>query len=88
MKVLSAGVLCVLAVPSVNLAALRMAVNLVGRRIAPALEQIGAALETALAEDTVRTPAPPEPAHMPAGATIRPTPGTPNITRRFRGRTI
>lgn len=88
LKVLSAGVLCVLALPSVNLAALRMAVNLVGRRIAPTLEQIGADLEMALAEDTVRTPAPLEPPRMPAGATVRPTLGTPGTTRRFRGRTI
>ena len=72
-KVLSAGMLCVLADPQVNVAALRMAVNLVGRRIAPALEE---AEQAALAlaadgptrtEDTVRTEiptAPPEPSNV------------------------
>ena len=88
LKVLSAGLLCVLADPSVNLAALRMAVNLVGRRIAPTLEQISSDSEMERAEDTIRTMMPTDASRMPAGATVRPTVSAPTATRRFRGRTV
>jgi predicted regulator of Ras-like GTPase activity (Roadblock/LC7/MglB family) len=88
LKVLSAGMLCVLAEPSVNLAALRMAVNLVGRRISPALEQIGSDTELERAEDTIRTPIPNDASRMPAGATVRSAVAAPTATRRFRGRTV
>lgn len=88
LKVLSAGMLCVLAEPSVNLAALRMAVNLVGRRISPTLEQIDSDAEMELAEDTIRSPAPTEPARMPPGASVRPAIAVPGAPRRFRGRTV
>ena len=39
LKVLPGGMLCIVADGVVNMAALRMAANLVGRRVAPALEQ-------------------------------------------------
>ena len=42
LKVLAGGMLCIVAEGVVNMAALRMAANLVGRRIAPALEQADA----------------------------------------------
>jgi predicted regulator of Ras-like GTPase activity (Roadblock/LC7/MglB family) len=39
LKALGAGMLCIVAEGSVNMPALRMAANLVGRRLAPALER-------------------------------------------------
>ena len=84
LKVLPGGMLCIVADGVVNMAALRMAANLVGRRIAPALDQ-------ADADPLVLQPeaAPPQvDAAVVAGSTghRKPpviVPGT--GTRRFRG---
>lgn len=88
LKVLASGMLCVLAHPKVNVAALRMAVNLVGRRITPVMEQLEAEPPNALTEDTVKTAPPSEPPRPVPGAHVKasgsPAPGQ----RRFRGRTI
>jgi predicted regulator of Ras-like GTPase activity (Roadblock/LC7/MglB family) len=74
LKTLGGGMLCIVAEGGVNMPALRMAANLVGRRIVPALER--AAQEPA---------PPPEP---PPAATPRPPAVAPPGMRRFRGRTV
>jgi predicted regulator of Ras-like GTPase activity (Roadblock/LC7/MglB family) len=74
LKGLGAGTLCIVADGPVNMPALRMAANLVSRRIGPALEQ-AAALPPPPAVSTA--PAPPQaPKQMPPGM------------RRFRGRPV
>jgi predicted regulator of Ras-like GTPase activity (Roadblock/LC7/MglB family) len=73
LKALGAGMLCILAEGGVNMPALRMAANLVGRRIVPALER--AAQEPA----PLAAASPPSP---------RPPPEMPPGMRRFRGRTV
>ena len=88
LKVLSAGMLCVLAHPKVNVAALRMAVNLVGRRITPVMEQLGAEPPNALNEDTVKTAPPTEPPRVVPGAHVASAGASAAGQRRFRGRTI
>lgn len=91
LKVLSGGMLCILADGVVNMAALRMAANLVGRRISADLEQADAAPSgtppTSESMDAAAV------AGVPAGSTpsvrspIRPAVVTPG-TRRFRGRSL
>src|SRR6185369_11553320 len=71
-KVFAEGMLCIVTDSAVNMAALRMAANLVGRRVAPALQTASAA------------PPPPErgpPARASAGY-------APPGMRRFRGRPV
>jgi predicted regulator of Ras-like GTPase activity (Roadblock/LC7/MglB family) len=72
LKVLGAGMLCIVAEGAVNMPALRMAANLVGRRIVPALAR--ASQEPKLA------PPPPPPERQPGLA--------PPGMRRFRGRPV
>jgi predicted regulator of Ras-like GTPase activity (Roadblock/LC7/MglB family) len=72
LKVLGAGMLCIVAEGAVNMPALRMAANLVGRRIVPALER-------AAHEPTLPMQAPP-PERQPGLA--------PPGMRRFRGRPV
>jgi len=72
LKVLGPGMLCIVAEGGVNMPALRMAANLVGRRIVPALER-------ATQEPTPAIPAPP-PERQPGLA--------PPGMRRFRGRPV
>jgi predicted regulator of Ras-like GTPase activity (Roadblock/LC7/MglB family) len=72
LKVLGAGMLCIVAEGAVNMPALRMAANLVGRRIVPALER-------AALEPTIPMQAPP-PERQPGLA--------PPGMRRFRGRPV
>jgi predicted regulator of Ras-like GTPase activity (Roadblock/LC7/MglB family) len=75
LKALAGGMLCIVAEGGVNMPALRMAANLVGRRIVPALER--AVLEpTLVTEQQAPAPAPRAPAQAPPGM------------RRFRGRTV
>jgi len=77
-KTLPAGALCILSDGAVNMPALRMAANLVGRRITPALEAVARApLQAA-------EPAPP-PAPAPAA---RHVPLAPPGMRIFRGRPV
>jgi len=78
LKAVGDSLLCILAEGAVNMPALRMAANLVGRRIGPAV----ARLET--------EPLPAAPSHVPAEPT-QPTraPGAaPPGMRRFCGRTV
>jgi predicted regulator of Ras-like GTPase activity (Roadblock/LC7/MglB family) len=92
LKVLTDGVLCILADAGVNMPALRMAANVVGRRIAPDLARaamvpapsavpFGSASPTAGSASGAQAPAAastPVVAHRPAPAGMR----------RFRGRTL
>jgi predicted regulator of Ras-like GTPase activity (Roadblock/LC7/MglB family) len=74
-KSLPAGALCIISVGAVNMPALRMAANLVGRRIAPALDLVASAPPQAFEPEP--PPAPPRPPLLaPAGM------------RRFRGQTV
>jgi predicted regulator of Ras-like GTPase activity (Roadblock/LC7/MglB family) len=72
LKMLGAGMLCIVAEGPVNMPALRMAANLVSRRIGPALQQ-AAALPRAAAPFAQPAPVPRQ---MPPGM------------RRFRGRPV
>ena len=74
LKALGSGMLCIVAEGGVNMPALRMAANLVSRRIAPALEQ------------AARDPAPPEAPALPPAP--RSTGLAPPGMRRFRGRPV
>ena len=80
-KTLPAGALCIISNGGVNMPALRMAASLVGRRIAPVLDQV--ADDPALARGA-RVEAPPA-APPPTG---RPPALAPPGMRRFRGRTV
>jgi len=82
-KVLPDGMLCIITDGVVNMAALRMAANLVGRSVAPALQAANAppAAAAPVASASNRTtPAAPMPAR-PAGF-------APPGMRRFRGRPV
>lgn len=77
LKVLSAGTLCIVANNEVNMPAMRMAANLVGRRI-------GAVLQSS---ELAKEPAP----EAPPAASPTPKPGPPMAPpgmRRFRGRPV
>jgi predicted regulator of Ras-like GTPase activity (Roadblock/LC7/MglB family) len=92
LKALNGGMLCILADGVVNMAALRMAANLVGRRIAADIERINLGLDAALATDPragqgeTLSEAAGAPSGLPPGAVRSPVfaPGT----RRFRGRSV
>ena len=83
LKVLAGGMLCIVAEGVVNMAALRMAANLVGRRIAPALEQAEA--DPPLSQPPTVVPQVDVAAEAAAAARRPPVfvPGT--GMRRFRG---
>jgi predicted regulator of Ras-like GTPase activity (Roadblock/LC7/MglB family) len=76
LKTLTGGMLCIVAEGAVNMPALRMAANLVGRRIGPSVER--AALSAPL-------PVPEE--APPPEARSGPNAASP-VTRRFRGRSV
>jgi predicted regulator of Ras-like GTPase activity (Roadblock/LC7/MglB family) len=76
LKVLGDGMLCIIAEGAVNMPALRMAANLVGRRITPALSH------GALA------PLPPAVVAAAAPEAPRPPAVAPPGMRRFRGRPV
>ncbi|MEA2701237.1 MAG: hypothetical protein QOI66_5508 [Myxococcales bacterium] len=80
LKSLTAGMLCIVAETKVNMPALRMASNLVARRITLTVDQI----------DATPIPAPPSPRQSadPAARGLRPAGGGLPGTRRFRGRSI
>jgi predicted regulator of Ras-like GTPase activity (Roadblock/LC7/MglB family) len=81
-KVLGSGMLCIVAEGAVNMPALRMAANLVGRRIAPVLER--GELSPLYSPDSAEASAP-----TAAPATdSRPVSTMPPGMRRFRGRPI
>ena len=83
-KSLPAGALCIISSGSVNMPALRMAANLVGRRIAPMLDQV--------ADDPTYADTAPAPSATTAEAApstgARPPALAPPGMRRFRGRTV
>jgi predicted regulator of Ras-like GTPase activity (Roadblock/LC7/MglB family) len=81
MKSVGDSLLCILAEGAVNMPALRMAANLVGRRIGAAVVRMEAEPEP----PPVRAPAlPPPPAEPPRRAAPEAPPGM----RRFRGRAV
>jgi predicted regulator of Ras-like GTPase activity (Roadblock/LC7/MglB family) len=83
LKALVGGMLCILTERDVNMPAMRMAANLVGRRIASALEHADAA-PLPFEDDAPPPPAaPPERRTGPHAAALAP-PGM----RRFRGRPV
>ncbi len=83
LKAVAGGMLCIVVAGEVNMPALRMAANLVGRRIAPAV----ARAQTELPPPTFE--APPQ---RPGPTALPPSPGAPSAAappgRRFRGRTV
>lgn len=87
LKALTGGVLCIVIAGDVNMPALRMAANLVGRRIAPAVAKAEGEMEMPL-------PSEPEPratpvVSAPAGKATAPAPPqAPPGMRRFRGREV
>jgi predicted regulator of Ras-like GTPase activity (Roadblock/LC7/MglB family) len=85
LKVLPSGVLCILAESSVNMPALRMAANVVGRRLAGVLA--GAAALPAASPEVV-VPAEVAPAEPPPPAAPRARGVALPGMRRFRGHTL
>ena len=81
LKSLAAGLLCIIAEAKVNMPALRMASNLVARRIAASVDEL---------EATPSPEAPPVPRLTadPAAHGLRTTTLAPGTGRRFRGRII
>ena len=85
LKAVASGMLCIVVAGEVNMPALRMAANLVGRRIAPAVARAETELPPPAFEAPPQRPAPmalPEPPSAPNSASTV-VPG-----RRFRGRTV
>lgn len=81
LKSIAGGMLCIVVAGPVNMPALRMAANLVGRRIAPAVARAQAELPPAPPERAPRASAP----HPAVPATQEPAP---SAARRFRGRAV
>jgi predicted regulator of Ras-like GTPase activity (Roadblock/LC7/MglB family) len=86
LRSLPGGTLCILASEGVNMAALRMAANLVGRRIASELERADTATDAHFAGVATAPPAAPQP--DPAPSFAAPPPVMAPGTRRFRGRAV
>jgi len=82
LKALAGGLLCVVVAGPVNMPALRMAANLVGRRIGPAVARAEADLPP-----TPPTPLAPAPLPKPATAERTVAVAPPGM-RRFRGRAV
>lgn len=91
LKSIAGGMLCIVVAGPVNMPALRMAANLVGRRIAPAVSRAQSELPALVSESApVLVVAAPVPPSVPAPAVIPPSPpvAAPLGARRFRGRTV
>jgi len=84
-KTVPAGALCIISGGGVNMPALRMAANLVSRRIAPMLDQV--ADDPLLGETPQSSAAAPPPVDAQAPASRLPAQAPPGM-RRFRGRTL
>lgn len=88
LKSIAGGLLCIVVAGPVNMPALRMAANLVGRRIAPAVSRAQNELSVAVPErappPVVAVSAPPPPAATPPSPPV----AAPLGARRFRGRTV
>lgn len=80
LKTIAGGMLCIVVAGEVNMPALRMAANLVGRRIAPAVSRAHTELPPPVLEAPPQRSASMPPASGPASTSA---PG-----RRFRGRTL
>jgi len=80
LKALGGGMLCIVAEDRVNMPALRMAANLVGRRIGPSVARAQAELPPSPPE---KSPAPPQ-----RPAADRAAAAAPAGMRRFRGRAV
>jgi predicted regulator of Ras-like GTPase activity (Roadblock/LC7/MglB family) len=78
MKVVGKSLLLILIEGAVNMPALRMAANLVGRRIGPAVAQA----------ESAPPPAPPPPETAPPPVRTRRSAEAPPGMRRFRGRSL
>jgi predicted regulator of Ras-like GTPase activity (Roadblock/LC7/MglB family) len=90
LKSIAGGMLCIVVVGPVNMSALRMAANLVGRRIAPAVSRAQNELPAVVSE---RAPPLAVSASVPAPAAPPAIPPSPPVAaplgaRRFRGRTV
>jgi predicted regulator of Ras-like GTPase activity (Roadblock/LC7/MglB family) len=85
LKSLGGGMLCIVAEGAVNMPALRMAANLVGRRLVPALER--AAHDREVATATASEAASDAAAASASAAAARPALAPPGM-RRFRGRPV
>jgi predicted regulator of Ras-like GTPase activity (Roadblock/LC7/MglB family) len=85
LKSIAGGMLCIVVAGQVNMPALRMAANLVGRRIAPAVARAQAELPPARAESA---PSRPTPASVAAVVAPSPPQAAPLGGRRFRGRSV
>ena len=84
LKAVVGGMLCIVVAGEVNMPALRMAANLVGRRIAPAVARAEAELPPPAFEAPPQRPALAAP---PIAASPSPAPNA-VPGRRFRGRTV
>ena len=84
LKAIDGGMLCIVVAGAVNMPALRMAANLVSRRIAGAVARAQAELPPPTHENGAR-PTPPPMATLPAVPAAIAAPPT---GRRFRGRTV
>jgi predicted regulator of Ras-like GTPase activity (Roadblock/LC7/MglB family) len=83
LKAMAGGMLCIVVAGEVNMPALRMAANLVGRRIAPAVARAQTELPAPAFEAPPQRAAPVPPAAPPSAPSPAAPPG-----RRFRGRTV
>jgi predicted regulator of Ras-like GTPase activity (Roadblock/LC7/MglB family) len=88
LKALSGGMLCILADGVVNMAALRMAANLVGKRIAPVLEQPDFDLPAVPGSRSPEATGPVLASADDGAGARRPPVMTPGTGRRFRGRSV
>ncbi len=91
LKSIAGGMLCIVVAGPVNMPALRMAANLVGRRIAPAVSRAQNELPAVAPERApVLAVAAPTPRSVPAPVVIPPSApvAAPLGARRFRGRTV
>jgi predicted regulator of Ras-like GTPase activity (Roadblock/LC7/MglB family) len=83
LKAVAGGMLCIVVAGEVNMPALRMAANLVGRRIAPAVARAHTELPPPAFEAPPQRPAPADLPAAPSAPSAAAPPG-----RRFRGRTV
>jgi len=87
LKSIAGGMLCIVVAGQVNMPALRMAANLVGRRIAPAVARAQAELPpAALERPTPRQNPTASEATLPRSAAL--ASAVPSGGRRFRGRAV
>jgi predicted regulator of Ras-like GTPase activity (Roadblock/LC7/MglB family) len=87
LKALAGGMLCIVVAGEVNMPALRMAANLVGRRIAPAVSRAQTELPPHVLEAPPQRPAPATLAASPTPPVGGPASSGPP-GRRFRGRSL